>query len=1150
MCSTVTAPFADGHHARTASMHTAAALGDASAQEQIDTIRVQDASRNARRNGRNARHASARVQAGEPKNSAECRLAIASREAQRAAAALSNTRHSQELVASLDEQISALREKLIVFAAMLREAAMWNPGNFHRSAPTTLHRSVSRARDDPPPASVECICQMPAETAKTYDAEADEEAAADAAARAAAEADRQADAGAAQAPLVDSKLRIYAEGSGKWLCCTVIAFDSASGEHKLLHDNHDPEEDDHPQTMWVLLSEHTWHAGAESVSDAASNEGSGTDNSVLESDDEDEEVAPEELARRFVMGDDGNADDAQDDADGASGAGAEDGVPAQRRRKTVTRYVAANAADSYEINDGHPTPLQVSSADVLALRRQASEGNVTWFHPNERKHPIFFWEQRVRCYFCGCDHFVGSTLHLRCCRRGELVLQREHSLPDAMLDLFAYHNGCSTSSREMNSMRRLCAHALPRGTHWHADRGGGMNVTGITYTILNNIMERGAARIFLDDPATRTSDRPGIIDEQLKIFDASVENNELFRRLRIWHYEPAEPSMLVLQWEGTTSALRSFAVSPSSAQELPRTTVILSRSEVDKRKQIIKATNDLYPLVMWPLAFPQGKRLQFADGAPVDDWLKPGGRSDQRNLNLQQSTLILHMQPERRGSAARGYHYHPSQQAPGSMLQVPTLSAYRFPEGTPECDKLIWRRANRFALLGKLADEFLLDRWNSVMDHRRDMLSRPAMQRRLTAQLGAAPAEEDMDVDVAADAAEAGLPARFADDNGEQAWEHDAQAETAAQTPSYLPPSEEGTPRNQREKMCDALYLSHEEGSPLTFITSTCNVRWPEITTRLPAFDKPLSRRDEGDPRVLTTAEQRLTTNYKGVTIEDHDTRQKTSQNVYEATALHAEVYEMKHKSLNACVQSGIAFRNVGRPKIVDWRSENVTDAAGSVTQIRIPQYAYPLSIDRQEDGTQGYDIGATEFQKRNLAHAHHVTRPATVPVEWKINQAAPGMHLTWVDLLTCARLPTRTVLVQFSMIDCARSWRVLDGVCRIPQDPSGGLYKGYEYLSPKAITTTYKCLSNDANGPPFFHKKPEMGDFPLLADDARWAAYCTATALWKDYVTSPDVVASRAAEHTPYDDNDPAVHPDIVHDFGPAFEDPNVLLDELTRCA
>eukprot|EP00966_Prymnesium_polylepis_P058874 1364616-Prymnesium_polylepis.1 len=99
-------------------------------------------------------------------------------------------------------------------------------------------------------------------------------------------------------------------------------------------------------------------------------------------------------------------------------------------------YVQHDAVDAYtaenEGGGGHPVPLAAADvhSSVAYLQRQAREGNVTWFCEQERDNPIFFFEQDLRCYWCGCTHYVvgafGGSLHRRtgnmhdlCCRGGE-----------------------------------------------------------------------------------------------------------------------------------------------------------------------------------------------------------------------------------------------------------------------------------------------------------------------------------------------------------------------------------------------------------------------------------------------------------------------------------------------------------------------------------------------------------------------------------------------------------------------------------------------------------------------------------------------------------------------------------------------------------
>ena len=322
----------------------------------------------------------------------------------------------------------------------------------------------------------------------------------------------------------------------------------------------------------------------------------------------------------------------------------------------VRVFVMPDDTDPYDRNEGHPVPIPYDDSMRQTVRRMqslASSGNVTWFTAQEKDNPIHFWEQWVRCYHCGRDHFLPALsamhasvggMHIRCCKEGECVLDKDHSLPDSLLNVIAYGTGCSSASRSMNEVRRLCAQALPMGTQRHVEAGGGARITGIPYAVVTNIKERCAARMFLEDPTGRANRYDSVAEEAwvrprcMRVFNYALDSNPLFGKLTEWHNQSFGDVHLGLKWEGTTNAIRMFTVTPSTAHVYERTVLIMSRSEVDQRKYIIKATNQLYPCVNWPLAFPHGTPPLLADGAPLDDWLRIGGRQDRRDINLQKAT--------------------------------------------------------------------------------------------------------------------------------------------------------------------------------------------------------------------------------------------------------------------------------------------------------------------------------------------------------------------------------------------------------------------------------------------------------------------------------------------------------------------------------
>ena len=67
-------------------------------------------------------------------------------------------------------------------------------------------------------------------------------------------------------------------------------------------------------------------------------------------------------------------------------------------------------------------------AEKREYQRLVKTQSLTCWHKSEVRHPIFFFEQRVRCIHCGAEQF-RTTNALACCRGGKLLL--EARLPDA-----------------------------------------------------------------------------------------------------------------------------------------------------------------------------------------------------------------------------------------------------------------------------------------------------------------------------------------------------------------------------------------------------------------------------------------------------------------------------------------------------------------------------------------------------------------------------------------------------------------------------------------------------------------------------------------------------------------------------------------------
>ena len=116
---------------------------------------------------------------------------------------------------------------------------------------------------------------------------------------------------------------------------------------------------------------------------------------------------------------------------------------------------------------------------------------------------------------------------------------------------------------------------------------------------------------------------------------------------------------------------------------------------------------------MWPLAFPHGEPMCLGSGMHLDAAAR----------NMQSATLAMLMQPER--------------DAYGEFLLVPTPSPYG-----PQFDPVL-RRFNRFELMGRLGDEFVLDRWLCVLDERLRFLSSRWAQNRIVGRFQDAHPEQE-----------------------------------------------------------------------------------------------------------------------------------------------------------------------------------------------------------------------------------------------------------------------------------------------------------------------------------------------------------------------------------------------------------------------
>ena len=335
--------------------------------------------------------------------------------------------------------------------------------------------------------------------------------------------------------------------------------------------------------------------------------------------------------------------------------------------------------------------------------QQLCKFNVTCFTELEKLHPINVFEQRDVCSFCGAERF-RTTSSTRCCHGGALLLHHSGStpnypLPQGLLDMLTSNPGLSKQSRAGNDLFRFAQFALPKGTHRIPDSFKHLKVTGIPYATVPNLNEMSSTRSFLDDPYLRLNQRE-FYDRAVRPTDAQVEaldsilrsENCLVRQVVNWAEASQTVARLLVKWEGTTTSVRAFTVSPESDVSEPRKIFFTRRDEDEPC--VLSSTDPMYAPMMWPLAFPSGEPTLLADGTPVDQ---------SSNFSIQDATLAMLLQPER---DANGVH-----------VTLPTLSPYG-----SNCPP-VPRRFSRFEMMGRLGDEFMLDRWLGVLDQRLKVLS-------------------------------------------------------------------------------------------------------------------------------------------------------------------------------------------------------------------------------------------------------------------------------------------------------------------------------------------------------------------------------------------------------------------------------------------
>jgi len=420
--------------------------------------------------------------------------------------------------------------------------------------------------------------------------------------------------------------------------------------------------------------------------------------------------------------------------------------------------------------------------DLRTYQELLQAQSITCWHASEVRHPIHFFEQRVRCQHCGAERF-RTTNKLACCRGGQLLLDAR--LPDGLLDLMtgtrtaaapisaqACAQGISKCSRALNNKFRFAQMRLPK-VHGKSQRPTPdsyqhLRITGIPYAQIENLHVMSSTRSFLDDPcermgtwakkagprrtdaveeydsdeggeglaaaryavanATKWAPRPHAAD--VRVFEQIMLDESPLVDSLVNFAVDARDAFLVLRYEGTTTSVRAFTTLATAAVEQPRE-VAFSRQQ-DGSKVNVRSTHPMYPALMWPLFFPHGQPLPYRKDGRVLLYDVTAGTGDALGAL---SGLGEEMHGGRKecwsiAQMALALLYQPEKRASDdSIVRHPTESPY-----ASEAQAPILRPFSKLELCGRLGDEVLLDMFLAAEDARLHYLTLPSVQKRITGQ--------------------------------------------------------------------------------------------------------------------------------------------------------------------------------------------------------------------------------------------------------------------------------------------------------------------------------------------------------------------------------------------------------------------------------
>lgn len=469
----------------------------------------------------------------------------------------------------------------------------------------------------------------------------------------------------------------------------------------------------------------------------------------------------------------------------------------------------------------------------------------------------------VSCEHCGFQYMSIETHYPEarrlCCNEGLALAAGEfpqlEPLPSQIAHIYRnYGPSISQKSFRYNNFFQIsaisCDPSRSRGGQGWTGPGGGydayrsMTIHGRLYHAVRDATQQGPVRWLLhvgdDDEnssvqnnrATELELDPNLVNI---IRTTLLNHNAYYRTLRhigeeqqlARHRSPEDSAQYVgVRIAGAcdrheVAYIRTYGVRAGRgewASSTDTSIVIWINGPTGYRTETVSATSALYEPLSYPLFF-----LCAEDG-----W-KMKQRTDSGNLlSLQQYVRMRILLPE-----------------PELEDEAPALPNYyrlaRDEESTARLTRFATQR-NRFQILGRLMQVYIVDMWSRIVDQRLKWIRDHQARFSLHSDDARATTEQQENTIVEL-GEETGVVADDTLIDGTDGPSAQQDAEEFQQQKVFLPSSFTGGPRHRRRLCANALTLWQRLGKPTLFVTATANPQWDEITRELnpgqTAFDRP-----------------------------------------------------------------------------------------------------------------------------------------------------------------------------------------------------------------------------------------------------------------------------------------------------------------------